>query len=540
MLVPGRHSAAHRRRRRAPRRLLPLAAVLPVVLGSVLVSANASRLGLSGCSGTLPVSVAAPKESVDVLEKAAQTLEAGGAEVDGTCVDYQVRAADPSAVSRSLDARATSSPDVWVPDSSAWLQRIDGFAGRPTVVARSLGRTPVVVAGRGLRQPHSWLQVLSRRDVTFVDPLRSSAPAAALLALRSESDATRLSRSRIDSVMGPLAQRLGGDHDAPRNLTDLALDPGGAAVLSEQQLLDLRAHGLGRDLDVKVPDTGTTVLDYPMVALSGDSADVEAAKRLAHYLQSPAGTELLEVAGFRSANLEPLPRREGAGKLHLLPASSADVVASMLRRWSVLTVPSRILGVFDVSGSMDQVAGGRSRISLAADASMRALGMFPVQTRIGMWAFSVGLGGHHRDYRELAPIRRLDARVGGHSQRRLLDRGLAELPRLTYGGTGLYDTTLAAVRTLRSHYEKNAVNTVVLLTDGQNEDAGSISLPQLLRTLGRERDPSRPVTVIAIGVGPDADARSLQRIVAATGGRSYLARNPAELGRVYEQALLSR
>ena len=135
---------------------------------------------------------------------------------------------------------------------------------------------------------------------------------------------------------------------------------------------------------------------------------------------------------------------------------------------------------------------------------------------------------------------RLDARVGGESQRQALGGALAELPGLTYGGTGLYDTTLAAVRAVRAGYDDEAVNSVVLLTDGRNEDPGSLALPQLLHTLRAERDPARPVAVIAIGVGPDADAEALSRIVAATGGRSYVARNPAAMGKVFETALLSR
>ncbi len=539
--MPGRHSAAPSRgRQRAPWQLLVLVAVLPVALGGVLFSANASLPGLGGCDGSLPVSIAATQETVDVLQDAASSLEQNGAEVDGHCVDYQVRAAAPNEVSRSLDARAAGSPDLWVPDSSAWLERIDGFAGEPTVVARSLARSPVVVASRGNSQPHSWREVLSRDDVTFVDPLRSSAPAAALLALKAESDSSRGSDTNVDSVMVPLAQRLGGDRDAPRDLTQLALDPGGAAILSEQQLLDRRAHGFGRDLEARVPETGTMVLNYPLVALTEEQASLEAADQLADYLGSPAGAKLLEVAGFRAADLQPLPLDRGAGKLRVLPQPRADAVATMLRRWSVLTVPSRILGVFDVSGSMDQVTAGQTRVSLASKASADALGMFPDQARIGMWAFSVGLGGRDRDHRELVPIRRLDARVGGVGQRRQLDRAMAELPRLTYGGTGLYDTTLAAVRAVRSGYEGQAVNAVVLMTDGRNEDPGSISLPQLIRTLGHERDPSHPVSVIAIGVGPDADAQALRRIVAATGGRSYVARDPADMSRVFKAALLRR
>ena len=48
--------------------------------------------------------------------------------------------------------------------------------------------------------------------------------------------------------------------------------------------------------------------------------------------------------------------------------------------------------------------------------------------------------------------------------------------RLTGGGTGLYDTALAAYRTALRNYDPHYSNAVVLMTDGRNEDPGSISL----------------------------------------------------------------
>ncbi len=539
--MSGRHSAPPRRRRERTSRKLPaLVVVLPVVLGGAFLSTKISLPGLPGCTGSTPVTVAATTETVEVLEDAASHLEESDAKADHHCVDYQVSAAAPSEVARSLDAGEDGTPDLWVPDSSTWLERIDGFEGEPIMVAESLGSSPVVVAGRGVGRPGSWREALSRKDVTFVDPLRSSAPTAALLALSAESKSAKNSDAEVSKVMVPLAQRLGGDGRAPRDLEDLALERGGTAILSEQQLIALQAQGLGRDLDVRVPKTGTMVLEYPLVALTDGPAAGEAGEHLADYLQSAEGQESLESAGFRDADLDPLPQDRGAGELRVLPPPEAGGVAELLRRWSLMTVPSSILGVFDVSGSMDEMAGRRTRIAMASETSAGALTMFPDQSRVGIWAFSVGLDGRHRDYRELVKIRRLDSKVGGKDQRSALRGALRKLPRLTNGGTGLYDTTLAAIRAVRRSYDKNAVNSVVLLTDGRNEDPGSISLKELVRTLWREIDPDRPVPVIAIGIGPDADAHALRRIVGTTGGHSYIARSPADMNKVFEQALLSR
>lgn len=538
--MSGRHSAPPRRRKpRSSRKVPALVVVLPVVLGGAFVSTKISLPVVGGCTDSASISIAAADEIVGVLEDAASSLEEREVKADSQCVDFEVSAAAPTEVARALDAGEDSAPDLWVPDSSTWLERIDGFEGEPTIVADALGMSPVVVAGSGLHQPGSWREVLSRSDVTFVDPLRSSAPTAALLALMAESKSKSADRA-VESVMVPLAQRLGGDPHAPQDVKDLALDHGRTAILSEQQMLDLQAQNLGKGLDVQVPKTGTMVLDYPLVALSDATAATEAGEHLAEYMRSSEGAESLEAAGFRDADLEALPEDRGAGAVRTLPAPEAGVVAELLRRWSLMTVPSSVLGVFDVSGSMDELAGRRTRITLASQVSADSLRMFPDQSRVGIWAFSNRLDGRRRDYRELVKIRRLDSEVKGKDQRWALRRALAQLPRLTNGGTGLYDTTLAAVRAVRRDYDKNAVNTIVLLTDGRNEDPGSISLKELVRTLWAEIDPDRPVPVIAIGIGPDADAHALRRIVGTTGGHSYIARNPADLAKVYEEALLSR
>ena len=78
------------------------------------------------------------------------------------------------------------------------------------------------------------------------------------------------------------------------------------------------------------------------------------------------------------------------------------------------------------------------------------------------------------------------------------------------------------------------------MTDGANEDPGSISLPHLVAQLKAMQDPARPVRIIAIGISGDADLTALSRIAAATGGKAFLARDPADIGTVFVRAVLSR
>jgi hypothetical protein len=345
-------------------------------------------------------------------------------------------------------------------------------------------------------------------------------------------------------MMVPLAQRYGGQPDKPETPEEVAeaAKQGTLGVLTEQQLVKMQDEGKATTLDAAVPKSGTMLLDYPLAAVSSEESVVEAGRRLATFLSGPTGSELIAAEGFRDASGTPLSGGRGLGPelYDVVPSPKADAVTGALRQWAMLTVPSRILAVVDVSGSMDFVDSGTPRISLAVTAAGGALELFPDNAEIGVWAFSEKLGPGNRDYTSLAPIRKLGASSGGVSQREVLGAALQKLPQMTDGGTGLHDTTLAAIRTLQDDYEARAVNSVILLTDGENDDPGSLSLNELVSTIEREKDPARPIQVIAIGMGPDADAQALRRIASATGGRSYVARDPQDIAEVFIDAMLSR
>jgi secreted protein with Ig-like and vWFA domain len=109
------------------------------------------------------------------------------------------------------------------------------------------------------------------------------------------------------------------------------------------------------------------------------------------------------------------------------------------------------------------------------------------------------------------------------------------------GDTGLYDTALAAYRAVQAGYDPAYVNSVVLITDGENDDStGGLELPELLAELEAAADPQRPVRIVTIGIGPDTDPASLQAIADATGGTSYVATRPSDIETVFFRALLAR
>ena len=93
------------------------------------------------------------------------------------------------------------------------------------------------------------------------------------------------------------------------------------------------------------------------------------------------------------------------------------------------------------------------------------------------------------------------------------------------GGTGLYDTVYAAYLRMQRAWQPNAQNVLVVMTDGKNEDDEGLNLASLLQRLGAAARADRPLPIIGIAVGPEADANALQQISKATGGRTFVARD---------------
>jgi hypothetical protein len=181
-------------------------------------------------------------------------------------------------------------------------------------------------------------------------------------------------------------------------------------------------------------------------------------------------------------------------------------------------------------------SGGASRMQITRAAASSGLSLYPDDTSIGLWVFATDLTPT-TDYRRLVPLGPLGVRADGVSGRERLGLALADLSYVRGGGTGLYDTTLAAVREVRRGWDPDRVNSVVLLTDGHNDDRHGISRSRLLRTLAKEADPRRPVPVITIGLGGDSDRAALAAISRETGGSTYAASRASDSYRVFREAM---
>ena len=546
----GRHAATSAARRSAP--ITPQVLIALAVAAVVLVAGGitwwAVGAGEGDCESTAVVRVAVAPELAPVAEQVLGDAE-GLRPQD--CAAAEVTAQQPVQTVGDLAALdAGDLPHLWVPDSSLWaaragdaaLETVGSVASSPVVLATS--RAAVDALGWQDGAP-GWAAALSSGQAIAVPDLASSAESLATLgavrtALGGGADAdnavvqTVLAAERGPSVSPADALTAGGE-GAP----DAPLVP-----VSEQEVWAANADAEDPQLVAVYPEEGSPGLDYPLVrvgaASSPDAAAVDAAVRA---LTSDAARTAALEAGFRGTDGTPPAGAAAAGiqeaappELQLDPAQ----VQALLAQLSELAAPSRILTVFDVSTSMEAPAGDGTRATLARDAAKSTLALVPGNFALGLWFFAAELDGD-RDWTEAVPTRALEAAVDGTVQRDLLDEELDTIPdRLSRGGTGLYDTTLDAVRAARSDFDPTAVNSVLMVTDGTNEDSRGVALDELLDTLRAEADPERPIKVIGVALGPDADLGALEQIADATGGAAYSAVDPTDLQTVLFDALRQR
>lgn len=459
------------------------------------------------------------------------------------CASFTVVPQDSARTFGDLAGGGTG-PAVWIPDSSEWLDKVSEV-GRSSFrkISASVASTPVVTVtktGEGTR-PGNWLDVLSVPGLHIGDPLSSAVSSAPIVAAFAETQAQNGNPASISSALVPVAQaQLGNVKEAgSTGRIEKVAAAGGTAVTTEQTFTAYLAAHADAQLTAVVPATGTVFMNYPVALTGAGTVDASAqAQVLIDVLSSETGRTVLSGLGFRGPGNEPLGSG-GIGVSTALVPSDPSVVTKALARYELLSRPSRALAVVDVSGSMDYVQDGVTRMAATAQAGDIAIRMFPGNAQLGLWAFSIKLGGE-TDYRELEPVRRMDAPEGDADHRTQLLSHVGTLPSLVGGGTGLYDSVLAAFRQIQSTYDPASINSVILVTDGANDDPSGINLKDLLDTLAREQDSARPVPIITIGVTDDADTEVLKQISAVTGGNSHFAPTPADIPQVFIGAISGR
>ena len=280
-------------------------------------------------------------------------------------------------------------------------------------------------------------------------------------------------------------------------------------------------------------DNPAYVLDAPWV----DDHQREAASRFRDFVvEDPENQARALEFGFRPGNPavaigEPISAANGLNPSQPeteLPVPSPAVLDALVTSWETYRKPANVLMVLDVSGSMGDLGGdGFSKLDLAKQAVLTSLDDFKAEDEVGVWVFSTGLDGPV-DHIQLVPPGPM-SEVRGEIERRVSTL-------IADGGTGLYDTTRAAVESVRRSFDPARINAVVLLTDGMcDDDPPGCELGDLLAFL--DQPEQEVVRVFAVAYGADADVDALQAIADATQARLYQATDPSTIGQVFEQVV---
>ena len=581
---------SRRRVRRWPVWLGPAVAVVGVLMlaaGAVLFGSSAVPrrvAGSSTCDGPkATATIAASPDAAPVLRRIAALWSLDQPKVGATCAEVAVTAADSAAVAAVIGGQGTADvpgrPDVWAPESSAWAAlatvRPEAAAAIPRGAWLSLATTPVVLAVpkdraaalgwpkkpvslsavlAGLRDDPTWGRYGHREWGPVVigmgDVTRSTADLHTLLALTDGNRNGRVDPAEIANEL--LLERSVGKY--AKSTTELfALAAKGAPIAAfpatEQQVLAWNTASEGRQLVPVHPAEGIAGADHPYVTLQGDWVTPQArqvAYAFSRFVLGPVGRAEFARAGFRDRDRSPTGIPAAADE-RLVPARfptraimGPGPAAQALVRWRALRRPANVLATIDTSGSMADPAPGLAVTKLAVfqQAAVQAVSLFNAQSRLGIWEFSSKLTPTS-DYRAVLPARPLGATVAPGVTQREAVFGAVRAMRPA-GATGLYDTIDASYREVNRIWRKDQQNILVVMTDGKNEDTAGLSLQELVRRLKTTRNADRPVTVILIAYGQDADVASLSQAAAATGGRTYVALRPTDIGKVFLAAMVNR
>lgn len=577
-----------------------LAGLALVVAGGVAATAVVATRssGGPGCgapsarTGTIQVGV--DPTAVGWLDELAGQYNLAGHRVDGRCVRVELTTMDAQRAASALQSTPYPGggppPDAWVPQSSTLLDLVRSRPGSAAVLpakALSIASSPLVLAAPPdaitslrldqkaaptladflrLAADHNGWGAMGHPEwgpvrFSLVDPAVSTVGTSLLVALAGATTgvssakvtpATFTTTSAKAGLLGfvrATAVRASTTKDLLHRIS--SADSSGAVIrslglvaLTEQDVWTYDAGSPVIPLQAVYPLGGSLAADYPYVVSTGqwvNQFERRAAADFGHWLASPDVRQ--KLAGF---GLRP-PNGSGAGLTDdgrgidprtFTPAPLPHPGAAQIARgsWSLLTKRVQTLAVIDVSGSMGaQVHGTNStKLELAAQAARNALKFYGDQDYVGLWEFSTGLAGG-ADYQQLVGLGPAASTVNGVSRRQALDQAYGALR--PENSTALYDTVLAAYTAAKAAYRPDFVNTVVVLTDGANEDSHSISLSTLLSKLTAAQDPAKPVHIITIAYGDKANTDVLAQISTATGGLSFSSPDPRDIGSVFLSAL---
>lgn len=489
---------------------------------------------------------------------------------DGKSLTVDIQVYDPEAMVRA--AQLSPPFQAISPDSSLWFDRLEqtwaaevgqvqeGDSAIPISQSRISARqryavSPIVLAAwedvaRRLGWPDnpvSWqdIQQRARHDPDFKWSHANTRHASGLLAVLAEfyagAGVTRgltvdLATNPdvleyVKAVEGTVRFYGENEDQVVERLRQEGRDFLDLFVAQERVVIDWNRQHPNDRLIALYPAEGTLWTDHPLALLELGQREGEVAvtanqrrtfQAFSEFLTSETAQRHLLAAGYRPADLSiPL---EGAGSpfagadavdwrqpqttLQMPPAEVVDVVRDY---WYYTKRPTNVYLVVDTSGSMEGSKLAATKAALKAFlAQIRG-----DRDRVGIIEFGSGL----KDYSLLSVL--------DEPTRRRLEEMIDRMEAA--GGTALIDATYAGVATLQQENQPEAINAVVVMTDGlENESSRTLRDLQVLV----RNSPSLPVVIFTIGFGEDIDAGMLQEM-ARIGGGQFRRAGEADIEELY-------
>ncbi len=512
------------------------------------------------------INIAASYDVAPAVQAVARAFNSSNHEAAGQCVEVQVTEGDSAAQAGQIDGQATvagATPiDAWIPDSSLWVDVARSYPIGAQIVqptGLSVARSPlmIVTTKAVADQTHifdsavGWNVLLppsyggpggSLSLITDLpDPVSSSAGLATLIQVSRYLGVGPAARTAFSKFVYSAAATENFDSVTGMQTFVGTTQPPFArravAVTSEQAVIAYDRATRNSPLVARYPTgsskaLGSPELDYPYVLTTSATVRLAAAQEFGRFLRTSYAAAEVRFYGFRSANgaFDVMPPSAGlsALPLELASAPGATEAAASLQAWEKLGLGSKDLTLIDVSPAMNQPAGNGTQTLFQelTQTAYRGLGLFPDSTHMGLWSIG-GSKSLANPYQELVPLGPLPAKLGLINRRTQLVQ-INKTMTTSNGRLALHDAILAGYRYMTSTYTPNYANAELVLTAGVDSAPGDMSLN------------SRKVEIVIIQFGQQGNFTALREIALATGGIAYKISNPAEVGKIFIEAISHR
>jgi Ca-activated chloride channel family protein len=536
--------------------VVAIAAVVAVVVIAVVAGGGGGDGDDGGGSGppegAIRIPFAYSPEKEELLKPLIERFNSERKEVDGAPVFVEGSVVS-SGEAQTKIAEGRLKPVAWSPASSLWGRLLNFEADQPLAPEDnpSIVRTPLVVA---MWEPMAQALGYPREKVGFADIVRLARSEAGwadfgrpefgrfklvhtnpdfstsgLSAVVAEYYAATGKKEglRESDVTGSRARRI--VKDIERSIVhygDTTLfiaeqmkkeGPGyaSAVAMEEVTLLDFNEdRGSQPKLIAIYPEEGTFYSDNPFIVLDApwvNDRQRRGAEAFQQFLADEITPELAAESGFRPADLDadpkpPVSEENGVDPkqpVRVLGLPEPRVLDRIRRAWREDRKPANVLLVLDTSGSM----ADEDRLARAKEGLETFFREVSPNDRIGLTTFNERV----QPLVPIAPFRENEAelrsRVGG---------------LIADGGTAVFDATAEGFQTVRRLNDRERINAVVVLTDGEDTDS-SRTADQVASELEAQGDSENRVRVftIAYSAGAAGAAEALERIAQASGGQPY-------------------